>query len=215
MYRKWPRTLGDVEVCPVQPPGRESRLREPAFDSYEKLADDLVEALLPHLDRPFGLFGHCGSALPAYETAVRLVDRGLPAPTCLFVSSQVPPHLGPHGRFLEMTDDQLAEEVATLITELGGIPRPDVVELSLGVLRADVEANKRYRPAAPVYLPCPVSVLGWNQDTEVDPASMTGWSDCGRATFRVLDGPHYGFIDAPRELMDVFLLDLGRPGQLP
>jgi hypothetical protein len=28
MYRRWPRFLGDIEVCPVQFPGRENRFRE-------------------------------------------------------------------------------------------------------------------------------------------------------------------------------------------
>jgi surfactin synthase thioesterase subunit len=214
MYRHWPDLVSDIGICPIQLPGRENRLREEPYHSYEQLADDLSEALLPYLDRPFGFFGHCGSALPAYETTVRLVQRGLPVPACLFVSSQVAPHRGPHGRFLHMTDDELAEEVRTLIIELGGTPRPDMVELSLGVLRADVEANKRYRPELPVWLPCPISALGWSRDAEVDPASMAGWSECGRTTFRVLDGPHYGFIAAPQALLDVFPLDMGRPSAL-
>ncbi|MGW0936760.1 thioesterase II family protein [Streptomyces sp. NPDC002666] len=208
MYRKWPRFLGDVEIVPVQPPGRENRFREEPYKTYEALADDLVEVLLPYLDRPFGLFGHCGSALPGYETAVRLQERGYPAPARLFVSSQIAPHDGPHGRFLEMTDAELADEVHTLIVELGGKPRPDLVELSLEILRADVETNKRYHPAAPVRLPCPITALGWDQDAEVDHRLMGSWTDCGETTFRVLEGPHYRFMEAPTELMDTLLADL-------
>lgn len=211
MYRKWPRFLGDIEICPVQFPGRENRFREAPYETYEALADDLVEVLLPYLDRPFALFGHCGSALPGYETAVRLAERGYPAPERLFVSSQVAPHQGPHGRFLRMSDAELAEEVHTLIVELGGTPRPDLVELSLDVLRADVEANKRYHPAKPVLLPCPITALGWNRDVEVDHRLMASWSDCGETRFQVLDGPHYRFMDAPDELLDAFARDLGRP----
>lgn len=205
MYRQWPDLVADIEICPIQLPGRENRLREEPYGSYERLA---------YLDRPFGFFGHCGSALPAYETTVRLAQRGLPVPACLFVSSQVAPHQGPHGRFLHMTDDELADEVRRLIIELGGRLRPDLVELSLEVLRADIEANKRYRPELPVWLPCPISALGWSRDAEVDPASMAGWSECGRTTFRVLDGPHYQFIQAPQALLDVFPLDMGRPSAL-
>jgi surfactin synthase thioesterase subunit len=211
MYRKWPRFVGDIEICPVQPPGRENRLREPPYETYEALADDLAEVLLPYLDRPFGLFGHCGSALPCYETAVRLAERGYPQPARLFVSSQVAPHDGPHGRFLEMTDAELAEEVHTLIVELGGTPRPDLVELSLDILRADVEANKRYHPGAPVRLSCPITALGWDADAEVDYRLMKSWASCGETGFRVLEGPHYRFMEAPEELLDAFARDMGRP----
>ena len=60
MYHRWPRFLGDVEVCPVQLPGRENRLREPSAETYQELAERLIPALRPQLDRPFALFGHCG-----------------------------------------------------------------------------------------------------------------------------------------------------------
>ncbi|MCL8017559.1 thioesterase II family protein [Streptomyces sp. AS02] len=208
MYRKWPRFIGDIEVVPIQLPGRENRFREESYKTYEALADDLVEVLLPYLDRPFGLFGHCGSALPGYETAVRLLERGYPMPTRLFISSQVAPHRGPHGRFLEMTDAELAEEVHQLIVELGGTPRPDLVELSLEILRADVETNKRYHPAEPTRLPCPITALGWDQDVEVDHRLMDSWADCGETTFRLLEGPHYRFMEAPDDLLDAFVTDL-------
>jgi len=210
MYRNWPRFLGDIEICRVQPPGRENRTREAAYETYEQLADDLAEVLLPYLDRPFAFFGHCGSALPGYETTVRLLQRGYPMPLRLFVSSQVAPHQGPAGRFLSMSDEELAKEVGELIVQLGGKPRPDLVELSLGVLRADVDANKRYHPAEPVRLPCPITALGWRHDAEVDHALMAGWADCGATTFRLLDGEHYRFMDGPDELMDVLAADMGR-----
>jgi surfactin synthase thioesterase subunit len=210
MYRNWPRFLGDIEICRIQPPGRENRTREPAYGTYEELADDLAEVLLPYLDRPFAFFGHCGSALPGYETTVRLLQRGHPMPARLFVSSQVAPHQGPAGRFLEMSDAELAEEVGGLIVQLGGKPRPDLVDLSLGVLRADVEANKRYRPPEPVRLPCPITAFGWRHDAEVDHALMAGWADCGETVFRVFDGEHYRFMDGPEELMDALAADLGR-----
>lgn len=210
MYRKWPRQVADIEICPVQLPGRENRMREDPFTSFGSLADMLCEALVPYLDRPFAFFGHCSSALVAYETALRLQRRGYPVPTRLFVSSQVAPHKGPHGRFLEMTEDELRVEVSTLITELGGTPRPDMVELSLDVLMSDVEAHKRYGVSDPNPLPCPASVLGWDRDVEVPPELLHDWSDLGETTFRVLKGPHYGFIDGPEALMQSFAMDLGR-----
>jgi surfactin synthase thioesterase subunit len=211
MYRRWPQFVGDLEICPIQPPGRENRLREEPCYTYEEMATGLIGALLPYLDRPFAFFGHCASALAGYETAVRLAACGYPVPARLFVSSQVAPHQGPHGRFLEMSDEELTAEVRKLIVQMGGKPLPSLLELTLEVLRADVEVNKRYRPAEPERLPCPITALGWRQDREVDAGLMSGWADCGETDFRLLDGAHYSFMDAPPELMDIFLLDLGRP----
>ncbi|WP_316527993.1 thioesterase II family protein [Kitasatospora brasiliensis] len=214
MYRQWPTAVGDLDLCPVQLPGRENRLREPSFGSFEDLASQLAEELLPYLDVPFAFFGHCSSALVAYETTLELARHGYPLPVRVFVSSQVPPHRGAHGRFLEMSTAELEEEVRTLITRLGGTPRPDLVELSLEVLLSDVAAHRRYRPARPAPLPCPVTALGWDQDVEVPHELMADWPDLAETVFRVLPGPHYGFMSAPPQLLSAFLQDMGRPAAL-
>jgi len=209
MYRRWPRTVGGMEICPVQPPGRESRIRETPFERYDELADAMIDALAPYLDRPFGFFGHCGSALAAYETAVRLTARGGPLPACVFVSSQVAPQRGPYGSYLTMNDEQLAEELCRLIRHMGGEPIPDLVELCLGVMRADVRANAVYHVPSPTPLSCRLTVLGWADDTNVRPELTEGWEECGPATYRLLPGDHFRFLEAPPELMDVFAADLG------
>jgi surfactin synthase thioesterase subunit len=209
MYRLWPQYIGDIEVCAIQLPGRENRLRETPHATYQLMADDLADALAPYLDVPYGLFGHCGSALGAYSTAVRLVERGLPQPARLFVSSQLAPHDGPAGRFLCMTDAELLEELGRLVVKLGGKPVPSLLELSLGVLRADIEANKLYRLDEPTYLPCPITAVGWTRDVEVLHTLMTGWPRCGSTEFELLDGDHYTFVEAPPPLLATLAAGLG------
>ena len=208
IYRGWPQYVGGVEVCPVQPPGRENRVREPTFASYEALAADLIDALEPYLDRPFALFGHCGSALPCDEAAVQLAARGGPLPARLFVSSQVAPHQGPAGRFLRMSDAELAAELEGLIHNMGGTVVPDLLGLYLEVLRADVDANRRYRLEHPVRLACPITAIGWADDREVEPAWMGGWVDCGETSFRVFPGDHYRFLRAPDALLAAIREDM-------
>lgn len=217
MYNRWPRRISDdgsdVEVCLLQPPGRENRLREPHFGTYEELAEQLGESLEPYLDRPYGFFGHCGGALAALATAVLIADSPLPDPTCLFVSSQVAPHEGPYGRFLSMTDDELIVELAELTRAMGGEPQPDILSMSLGVLRSDVTANQRYRLDEPVVLPSDVRAIGWQDDREIRPEQMTGWpayAAGGRFHQVVLPGAHHEFLDAPAALRREFADGLSR-----
>lgn len=204
MYRRWPTLHEGINFCPVQLPGRENRMREAAFGTYEELADSLAEELLPHLDRPYALFGHCSSALAAYQTAVRLTSRGCPPPSRLFVSSEVAPQDGPYGRFLEMTDAELSEELRELLIGMGGEPHPDLIDLTLRVLRQDVEVNKRYKVPEPVRLSCPITSVGWTGDTGIEPRMMTGWSACGDVEDVLLGGDHYAFVGAPAELLRLF-----------
>jgi surfactin synthase thioesterase subunit len=204
MYNRWPATIGQAEVCLVQPPGRENRIREPHYGTYEELAKRFVDAVLPYLDRPFGFFGHCGGALPGFATALELTKRGLPQPRTIFISSQIPPHIGPSGRFLTMTNYELAGELAQFTRELGGRPQPDLISMSLRVLRADIDANKKYHLPSPILLNTAVRVIGWNDDIEVRPEQMIDWSSyCISSQYHetLLDGSHYSFLHAPPHLL--------------
>ncbi|MFF7338393.1 thioesterase II family protein [Streptomyces sp. NPDC008163] len=209
MYRDWPVDVEGLEICPVQLPGRENRMREPGFTSYEELADGLIDALLPYFDRPFGFFGHCSSALAAHVATERLARAGYPAPTRLFVSSQVAPHEGPFGRFLELGETELRQEIIKLMDGLGAEPISGLVDLTLEILQGDIAVNRSHRIDAPTVLPCPVTAIGWDRDEEVPHAKMAGWSAYGPATtFEVLEGEHYDFVKAPEPLLRVFLRDL-------
>src|SRR5687767_8117681 len=67
-YRSWPNQLpADVEVCPIQLPGRDERMAENPFSDLPALVEALTEALAPRLAAPYALFGHSMGALIAYE----------------------------------------------------------------------------------------------------------------------------------------------------
>jgi surfactin synthase thioesterase subunit len=204
MFNRWPRALGTVEVCAIQLPGRENRLSEPHYGTYEQLAAELADALLPYLDRPAVFFGHCAGALPAFETATLLVQRGARAPHRLVVSAQVAPHDCPHDRYLGMTADELREEMERLTVSLGGQVHPVIIDLTLGALREDLKAVRAYRRSEPLRMPFGLSVLHWNDDTEVTQAQLQGWEHYSEdVCMTVLDGGHYAFLSAPQQLLDL------------
>src|SRR4051794_36920377 len=84
-FRRWADGMAAaVEVVAVQPPGRETRFREPPFTDWRSLVVSLADAL--PADRPFALFGHSLGALLAFELARELRRRGGPPPDHLFVA---------------------------------------------------------------------------------------------------------------------------------
>ncbi|OIJ88611.1 thioesterase [Streptomyces sp. MUSC 14] len=200
-FSAWPAVIDDVEVCPVQFPGRENRLGHPHYGTYENLAVGLAESLEPLLDRPFAFFAHCAGAVAAYETVLRLAELGLPTPDCLFVSGQPAPHDAARDRMLAMSEDELRAEVESFVRSRGIEPRPDMVDLGLMVLLRDTAAAAAYRREEPVAVDCPVVVLHWRDDPDVGLADLQGWRRyTDSVEFRVVDGGHYDFMDAPDEL---------------
>ena len=67
IYRLWHLNLpSNVEVCPVELPGRGRRLGEKPFERLDLLVESLDEVLVPLCrEKPFAFFGHSlGGSLP-------------------------------------------------------------------------------------------------------------------------------------------------------
>jgi surfactin synthase thioesterase subunit len=203
LYRHWPEEQEGIEFLPVELPGRDRRFAEPSFGSYQELATAMTSALAEYLHVPFAFFGHCASALAAYEVSAELIRTGMPAPARLFVSSEVAPQDGPAGSFLQMSEAELSGELETLIRQLGGEPNPELISLYLEVLISDISANKGYVVPEPFRLSCPITAIGWTEDTDISHSAMSGWTKCGDTFFELLPGRHHQFIDAPPELLAV------------
>ena len=164
VYRLWANILpANIEVCPVQLPGRENRLNEAPMTSIPSLVDALVPALLPHMDLPFVFFGHSMGAVVATEVVRALHESGYALPKHLLVSGRRPPHIpSVHAPFHALSD---ADFVAEINRRYRGIPQelmqqPDLLALLLPCLRADITALETHLPPRRSPLPCPISAFG-------------------------------------------------------
>ena len=94
IYGAWRSALrGQVDVVPVELPGRGARITEPLRTEVTALAEDALGAVLPRLDRPYALFGHSLGALVAFELARRLQHLYRRPAAHLFVSGHGAPQL--------------------------------------------------------------------------------------------------------------------------
>lgn len=204
-YRTWIGAFGpDVEVVPVQLPGRESRLHERPAGSAAELADRLVAPVLDRAGARFVVFGHSMGAILAHELTHRLCAAGRP-PERLIVSAHRAPQLVAGRRWdrpaAEMSDDDLRDYLA----DRAGTPReildlPELMELVLPVLRADLALCQSYADTARPPLPVPFHVFGGKDDPEAGAEDLAAWADRTSARFRlrILPGGHnYLFDDAP------------------
>jgi medium-chain acyl-[acyl-carrier-protein] hydrolase len=196
-YRLWPGALPvSLEVCPVQLPGRENRLRETPLANIAALVDALVPALLPHLDLPFAFFGHSMGAVLASEVARALAGAGASLPKHIIVSGRRPPHMpSAEPPFHALPDPEFVAEVNR---RYGGIPaevmqQKDLLALLLPCLRADITALETHLPVRRPPLPCPISAFGGADDRLTPREHLEAWRGETSEAFqvRVYPGDHF------------------------
>jgi surfactin synthase thioesterase subunit len=196
-FRLWSAGLpADIEVCTIQLPGRETRLREAPLARMHSIVDALLPELTPHLDLPFAFFGHSMGAVVASELTDALSRRGGPMPFHLFVSGRRAPHLAdPDPPLAGLADNEF---VAEINRRFGGIPAEiladrELMELLLPCLRADIAALESHQPVHFARTPCPLTVYGGTQDSRAPRAHLEAWRDKAGAAFRVrvFEGNHF------------------------
>ena len=195
-YRGWDVALGpDVCVRPGQPPGHESRMREPLEVRLAPLVSSLREAVSRDLRPPFVVFGHSMGALLAFELARALRAEGDAEPALLVVSGYRAPHLPDVDEPVHTLDDR---GLRARLGEMAGTPaevlQDDALcELILPIVRADFEVCETYayEPAAP--LDMPIVVYRGEDDHRVPERAAQQWSEhtTRSCTVRSFPGDHF------------------------
>ncbi|MET0647739.1 MAG: alpha/beta fold hydrolase [Pyrinomonadaceae bacterium] len=214
VFREWHDLLPTVEVCPVQLPGRGTRIREGSVRRVAPLVEQLARELAPKLDVPFAFFGHSMGALIGFELARRLRrERGL-EPAQLFLSGRRAPQLRDAGPPLhDLPDDEFIER----LRDYKGTPEevlrhPELMGLMLPFLRADFELCDTYahQPDAP--FDCPLTALGGLSDSGVRREDLEAWREHTTGTFslRMFPGEHFFMNDSQPLLLQVLARELYR-----
>lgn len=195
-YAHWPERLPEfVEVCAVQLPGRDSRMRERSYTRMKNLAEDAGQALSPFMDRPFVFFGHSLGALIAFELTRFLRREGASVPLKLLLSGRDAPQIvRAEKRTYVLPEAELKEELRRLNgTPKGVLDNAELLRLMLPFIRADFEVNETYAYVEEPPLDRPFTVLGGLGDAETTRESLEAWGLHTNATFRIhmLPGDHF------------------------
>jgi medium-chain acyl-[acyl-carrier-protein] hydrolase len=221
-YRAWLSSLpSDIELVAAQLPGREGRLRETPLDSIWEMADSLLPEILDLDDLPCALFGHSMGGLIAYEVAVALERMNAAGPERVFVSARRAPDEQPDQPLI--ADLPQSEFLDALQARYKAVPdairdEPELLELLLPTLRADLRAIETYTPRTLHRLRAPVQVYGGVEDRHPYPNQLAGWQRVAEQAIRVrlFPGDHF-FITTQRDEMmkDIaatWTLDANREG---
>lgn len=213
IFCKWSETLlPGIEVCPVQLPGRESRLLEAPFSQVFSLLEPLAQALLPYMDMPCAFFGHSMGALIGFELARYLRRQHRLSPVHLFISARRAPQL----LALDPPIHHLPEqEFVEKLRDLKGTPEEvlqnaELLQLLLPLLRADFAMCETYSYTPEEPLMCPITVFGGLQDDEVSRDMLTAWYKQTSSSFklRFFVGNHFFLHTARVPLIQALCRDL-------
>jgi medium-chain acyl-[acyl-carrier-protein] hydrolase len=218
-FRSWREEAPPpLDIWPVQLAGRGHRIAESPFRRLSALCGALVEALGPHLDRPFAFFGHSMGALLAFELARHLRREGRPGPRRLFVSGGRAPRRDRGPLLHNLSDPALLVE----LERLNGIPaevmrEPDLMSMFLPILRADLELYETYVYYSEVALECPISAFGGWQDSRVSHEDLAAWQEETRTAFslRMFAGDHFFLHAARASIVRAIFEDLSSPSPPP
>jgi medium-chain acyl-[acyl-carrier-protein] hydrolase len=201
IFRNWSDGLpADVEVCPVQLPGRGTRLMEHPFTQLSPLVETLAQALVPLLDRPFAFFGHSLGALVSFELARRVRRRYGVHPVRLFVSAGRAPQIPHRAPPIHTLPEK---EFLAELRRLNGTPseilnHEELMEIMLPLLRADFALYETYVYSTEPPLNCPISAFGGLQDRRVNDTDLEAWRAQTSVSFslRMFPGDHF-FLNQP------------------
>lgn len=195
-FRSWQDSFpSELDICPVQLPGREQRFREKPYEQMVPLVKAATEALIPYLDEPFALYGHSLGALVAFELARQLRTRGVRQPEHLFVSGCHAPQLQPATAPISQLPEQdfLAE-----IERFGGISKEflqnkELINMILPILRADLSVYDTYSYTVAPPLDLPISAYSGTQDARAPESLMASWREQTNAQFslQMFPGGHF------------------------
>lgn len=215
IFHSWSEWLpSEIEIWPIQLPGREARLKEQAFTQIDALLGSLEEVLLPYLDKPYAFFGHSMGGLISFELARRL-RRNAPvhAPLRLIVSGCRAPQLpDPHPSTYHLPDVDFIARLRHLKgTPEAVLQNDELLHLLLPLLRADFALFETYSYATEQPLSYPISALGGLNDSDVSREEVAAWSKQTSGTQfkqRFFPGDHFYLHYMQADLLRVLAQDL-------
>jgi surfactin synthase thioesterase subunit len=213
VFHSWHASVpGDVQVCPIDLPGRETRFNETPKEDLRAIVRELAPAMERFLDRPYALFGHSLGALIAFELARELRRHNRPAPVRFFASACRAPQLPLQHRPIHHLDD---EAFLNQVAGIGDMPadgaaQEELAQSLLPALRGDFKMFEKYSYAPEEPFDFPITALCGSEDRWVGRGDLVAWHSQTSSLFnlRLLPGGHLFLRSSPDRVIRTVLESL-------
>jgi len=205
-FKDWIPLTSSLDIIAPQLPGREKRfLEEPYREVSEAITGILDEVLqLIGKRKRVNIFGHSLGAVLAYELAHRLAGiQGIEVEN-LVVSGSPGPWMPRQHRATGLDDAGFIDQVREFAGyDHPALNDPDMREMLLPLLRADVEMRENYYPPEDRVLEVPITSVRGTEDELVSSEEAAQWQGATTMPFQLVEipGGHMYLTKTPDKLL--------------
>lgn len=209
IFNTWDELADQFNIVKVLLPGREKKFIETPFRNVQEAVKSLTPEIQAELnnDLPTVVFGHSLGAILAYEFVVHLeTSSTADAPVLLVISGSHNPWNNRKERATGLPVDDFIKQ----ITEFAGQSHftyddPEMRELLLPVMRADVEMHEDYKPLDNGPLKAKIVTLRGHEDSLISQKDIQKWDEVSteKVIHREIPGNHMYLMNSEKEILEV------------
>lgn len=185
MFREWTKHFGsDIEVLPVQLPGRENRINENPFTNIETAIQELGQAIKNQIRGPFGFFGYSMGGVLGVLVAEWLKSKHQITPEQGFVFGTWPfSYVRNHKQMSEIFSEQRIKELLELPVEIA--KSPELFKFIFDRAMADAGLLKSINYNLEPEMNYPFYALAGDKDVDHSEEILKAWSKNAKAGFQL------------------------------
>ncbi|TPG89133.1 thioesterase [Brevibacillus laterosporus] len=224
MYDRWQKLIqceigfdqNQLEIVPLELPGRGKKMRIPPLDDLDSCVEHLYESIKGYLQEPYAIFGHSMGSLLAFELCRYLRKMGDQSPVHVFFSGRKAPQ---HANQDKIYNDLPEQEFLQEVYKYGGTTKQafenkELLQLFLPILRADFKMIETYDYLDKrEKLDCDISVLSGDCDYGTSMDNLKSWQEITRGTckFRTFSGSHFFINEVTEDVVGYIYASLKEP----
>jgi surfactin synthase thioesterase subunit len=197
IYGKWRSLLiEELEIVPLELPGRGARIFEDHFKSIEEAVDDGFRVIKKNIENcSYGLWGHSMGGIIAYELGRKIAKSELQNPTNIIISGLKPLHSRNTSSPIHLYNDN---DFINTIINLNGTPKEvfdnrEMRDLYLPILRNDFKViyDYDYHQTDEVLSIPLTAIMGKNEDIKL--SEFCRWKELTSSSCEIisLEGDHF------------------------